>query len=239
MQKNRRNRTIDKVIVQMSNNEVGRDTRHRVLVVIEPVTVRIVGAGQIDPGSATKLQNSAHEASRGHAMVPNLPCSCSHGMEAAAIVGSGLGHSPGPGLLQPIHQAGSGLDLDFLCIKEFISVNHGGFHPQERFRAVVSCGPKNTVGNVINPGIVEAGAPDTKGTVAGGNVDEARADAMVGGVGHPVREEGADGELAELVYAVGKLAEISKAAMSLAHIVGAQLRLVLVTVGLLVGRRHS
>ena len=65
-----RKRTIDKVIVQMSNDEVGRDTRHRVLVVIEPMTVRIVGAGQIDPGSATKLQNSAHEASRGHAVVP-------------------------------------------------------------------------------------------------------------------------------------------------------------------------
>ena len=237
-------RTIDKVIVQMSNDEVSRDTRYRVLVVIEPVAARIVGASQIDPGSDTKLQNSAHEASRGRAMVPSGPilnvprsCSCSRGMNAAAIVGGGLGHSPGPRLLQPIHQAGSGLDLD--RIEVFVAINHGGFHPQERFRAVVSCSPENTVGNVINPGIVEAGAPDTKGTVAGGNVDQAWADAMVGGVGHAVCKEGTDGELAQIIHAVSKLAGTPKAAVSRAHVVGAQFRLVLVTVGLLVGRRYS
>ena len=106
-------------------------------------------------------------------------------------------------------------------------------------RTVAPCGPENAVGNVVDPGIVEAGAPNSKGTVAGGNVDEARADAVVGGVGHAVREEGADGELAELVIAVGKLAEVSEAAMSRFHVVGAQFRLVLVTVGgLLVGRRR-
>ena len=120
----------------MSNDEVGRDTRHRVLVVIEPVTIRIVGAGQIDPSSAAKLQNSAHEASRGHAVVPtsgpaSLPCcSYSHGMEAAAIVGSGLGQSPGPtiSLLPPIPAGISGLnlDLDFLCIVRVEFVDRTG-----------------------------------------------------------------------------------------------------------------
>mmetsp|Transcript_11001 Transcript_11001/g.30865 ORF Transcript_11001/g.30865 Transcript_11001/m.30865 type:complete len:751 (+) Transcript_11001:3145-5397(+) len=232
---------IDKVVVQMSHNKVGRDPGHRMFVVIKPVAVRIVGAGHIDPGGAAKLQNSAHEAATGSAIPGDsgrLPSVCRGSESTTTIVGGGLGHSPGPGPVPPV-QAGGGLDLDFFCVEEFVPVNHRRRHHE----GIHTVGPhhvgraEDPIGQIVNSGIVQAAAPDAEGAVAGGDVDEARADAVAGGVRDAVRGEGADGQVAEIGNAVSELAGIPEAAVPLVEEVGAHLRLVLVAV-LLVRRRR-
>ena len=229
--------------MQMRHDEVGRDAGHRMRVVIEPVAVRIVRADHVNPGGAAQLQHSAHEAaSAADSAVPDGGRAgrlCSAGrrdsISTAAIVGGGgLGRSPGP-------VVGGGADLHLLRAEELISGStdsgSGNSAANDRHREGIGPvgphhggRPEDPVGQIVDARIVQPGAPHPEGTVARGDVDEARADAVEGGVGGAVGQEGADGEVAEVGGAVRELARIPEAALAPLDVVGAQLRLVLVAV---------